>query len=595
MPATGGLAALKKCQMPGALFSGKAPGDLLSESIVNQSIVNTVLIKLRVMKLKSKKTLTGAALLLSLLSSMNAAIIVVTSDITSNTNWVNTNEYVLQGSTANQGAIRVLPGATLTIQQGTIIRGQPRTDASTYDAGSLGVLRGGQIIARGTAVNPIVFTTAAVDNNSDGYPDGFTRNGLPGSGASAAVFADRYNPSGFVQFWDNAPKTVPQNITVTGLWGGVVVTGRAPVNYAAVTADDTVDPTPKQDGTITPTPYVYTKPILEGFTSPDYEYGSDWRPTDILPTGTSGSYVRRNYIDTDDSSGALSYISIRHGGIQLSANNEINGLTLAGVGRGTQVDHIEIWGNEDDGIEIFGGSVNLSYVSIISTKDDGLDIDQGYTGQIQYALVVGGSYADKLLEWDGDDANDSGRAAKANFENRGNWEARNLTLIGGPTVNGGSGAGKGAHIRNNASQKLYNSIFANISGSLDSITAETKFWNVISNVTYASANAINTTNAPEAVAYALDTDTPDFDAFTFAVSSIAGDTTGLQAPTSINPVPDQTGSAVSVFDYEVPASGNILPRGFFDNVDYRGAFQPGVTVLWTDGWTAADASGVVHP
>jgi hypothetical protein len=84
--------------------------------------------------------------------------------------------------------------------------------------------------------------------------------------------------------------------------------------------------------------------------------------------------------DDSDDSGVLSYVSIRHGGAQLSTDNEINGLTLGGVGSGTTLDYIEVFANEDDGIEFFGGTVGIKHASVAFCGDDGFDYDFGWRG-----------------------------------------------------------------------------------------------------------------------------------------------------------------------------------------------------------------------
>lgn len=76
------------------------------------------------------------------------------------------------------------------------------------------------------------------------------------------------------------------------------------------------------------------------------------------------------------------------GGAQLSKDNEINGITLAGVGKGTKISHIEVAYNLDDGLELFGGTVDITYVSLLYNRDDQLDIDCGYQGNIQYLFVA---------------------------------------------------------------------------------------------------------------------------------------------------------------------------------------------------------------
>jgi uncharacterized protein (TIGR00661 family) len=83
----------------------------------------------------------------------------------------------------------------------------------------------------------------------------------------------------------------------------------------------------------------------------------------------------------------ISYVRIAEGGLVAGPNNEINGLTLQGVGHGTQIDHVQVHGNLDDGIEWFGGTVNVTYAVLTNNDDDDIDFDEGYKGNIQYAIV----------------------------------------------------------------------------------------------------------------------------------------------------------------------------------------------------------------
>jgi hypothetical protein len=104
-----------------------------------------------------------------------------------------------------------------------------------------------------------------------------------------------------------------------------------------------------------------------------------------------------------DNSGVLKYVSIRHGGISIGEGNELNGLTLAGVGSGTTIDNIEIYATLDDGVEFFGGTVNASNILVYYQGDDGIDIDQNYSGTINgFAVIHGdGIGTDEGLEIDG--------------------------------------------------------------------------------------------------------------------------------------------------------------------------------------------------
>jgi len=143
-----------------------------------------------------------------------------------------------------------------------------------------------------------------------------------------------------------------------GLWGGIVILGDAPISADAVPAN------------------IEGIPVNEGFGL----YGGN---------------------DQMDNSGVLRYVSIRHAGTLLGDGNELNGLTLGGVGRGTTIDHIEVVANLDDGIEFFGGCVNASNLLVWAQGDDAFDVDQGYFGIITNYVGIEGLNSDHALELDG--------------------------------------------------------------------------------------------------------------------------------------------------------------------------------------------------
>jgi len=140
--------------------------------------------------------------------------------------------------------------------------------------------------------------------------------------------------------------------TVQGQWGGLIVLGSARVSTGN-TGGGSFDV--KQ---------------IEGIdgTDKDGEYG-----------GTNDQ----------DSSGIISYVSIRHGGSNIGQDNEINGLTLGGVGSKTVINNIEVVANKDDGIEFFGGTVSISDVVIWNNGDDAIDTDQAWNGTISNFACVG--------------------------------------------------------------------------------------------------------------------------------------------------------------------------------------------------------------
>lgn len=130
----------------------------------------------------------------------------------------------------------------------------------------------------------------------------------------------------------------------------------------------------------------------------------------------------------EDNSGILKYVSIRHGGALIGDGNEINGLTLGGVGRNTVIENIEVLSNLDDGVEFFGGTVNVKNIIVTYQGDDGIDIDQNYAGTIENAVVIhGGDNSDEALELDGPEGS----------TNDGFFTIKNSTFI----KKGGKGTG----------------------------------------------------------------------------------------------------------------------------------------------------------
>lgn len=143
-----------------------------------------------------------------------------------------------------------------------------------------------------------------------------------------------------------------------------------------------------------------------------------------IPAGDTFGLYGGN--DDTDNSGHLEYVSIRHGGAEIGAGNEINGLTLGAVGSGTIIKNIEIFATFDDGIEFFGGTVSPSNILIWGQGDDGLDIDQGYGGTISNAIVITTAISDSATEIDG---------GEGTFQ-RGFTE-KNITFVGDANAAGG--------------------------------------------------------------------------------------------------------------------------------------------------------------
>jgi hypothetical protein len=89
----------------------------------------------------------------------------------------------------------------------------------------------------------------------------------------------------------------------------------------------------------------------------------------------------------DDDSGSISYLVIAESGGEFREDEEIQGLTLEGVGSGTSIDHVQVHHSGDDGIEWFGGTVDATHLLITGAQDDSFDMDLGFQGKIQYAMA----------------------------------------------------------------------------------------------------------------------------------------------------------------------------------------------------------------
>lgn len=134
-----------------------------------------------------------------------------------------------------------------------------------------------------------------------------------------------------------------------GQFGGLVILGRAPINSCpATTVGGTVNCEAQVEG---------TNAFYGGATS-------------------------------NDSSGRLFYVQVKYAGFEVSTNNELNGITLAGVGSGTVVENVQVHNGSDDGVELFGGTVNMRNIVVTGADDDSIDWDAGYIGGIQSLIVI---------------------------------------------------------------------------------------------------------------------------------------------------------------------------------------------------------------
>ncbi len=168
--------------------------------------------------------------------------------------------------------------------------------------------------------------------------------------------------------------------------------------------------------------------------------------------------------DDNDNSGVLQYVRIEFPGIPLTStsNSEINGLTLYSVGKATVMDHIQVSYSGDDSFEWFGGNVNLKYIVALGGLDDGFDTDNGFSGKIQFGLII-------------QDPLKSDQSGSNGFESDNDADGSlltpvtapvfsNVTALGPLTVTSTLPAGtkheKALHLRRGTMTSVYNSVFA---------------------------------------------------------------------------------------------------------------------------------------
>ena len=345
--------------------------------------------------------------------------------------------------------------------------------------------------------------------------------------------------------------------------------------------------------------------------------------------------------DDNDNSGIMKYVSIRHSGAILAVGAEINGLTLASVGRGTTIDHIEIVSCADDNIEIFGGTVNLKYVTTLFGNDDMFDYDLGWKGKCQFFFGMKNTATgaspdnDNGIEADSDD-----NASNVVF--RSHPVLYNFTILGnGKASTTADNRGlAGANFKDGAEGELYNSIFANfknginLAKSLSGTPARTynawHNWRNVGTTVSPNTNTTSTsgqpTNAavPNSLKIKCNTilmNSGTANANGLGIDAASSGATATAANTAVGGELDQftadlntvTTAAIPGFSYAftvdaatnvVSVKNDVTPNpalsivgcptvpvdGFFEPANYRGAFSS-TGENWLSDWTYSQAMG----
>jgi hypothetical protein len=404
-------------------------------------------------------------------------VVVVTGNVGTTETWTSANYYVLRG------AVFVREGSTLNIQAGTRVIGE------SGSVGTLIVERGGRLNAIGTETAPIVFTSDQ-----------------------------------------------PIGQRGRGDWGGIIINGRAPINFGSGEAAGEGD------------------------------------------TGVYGG------TDPNDNSGVLRYVRVEFAGIEFSPDNELNGIAFQAVGRGTQVDHVQSHLSRDDAMEWFGGTVDGKYLVMSGAADDSVDWTFGWSGRLQYVAVL----------QRGDDADNAIEADNNEFSNnvlpRSNPQIYNITICGDPTGIG-SEVQRAANLRRGTAFTIRNFLITGMRQGFQIETSNTATTGQVDNgtsqmgagVSWNNLNAQGVVTAGQAMHSSVTT-YMNTNRFPNIILNQAG---GLSAATCNASIvnPNLQPPLASL------AGGQLAPiqppnDGFFDAVTFIGAVPPAPTPNWMDGWTA---------
>ena len=332
--------------------------------------------------------------------------------------------------------------------------------------------------------------------------------------------------------------------TDRGLWGGIIILGNAVI--ANATAETNIEGIPEDE--------------------PRAIFGGD---------------------DDEDNSGVLKYVSIRHGGAELAAGDEINGLTLNAVGSGTTIEHIEVFSCQDDGIEFFGGTVGVKFASVAFCGDDSFDWDMGYRGKGQFWFAL-------FEENNGDNIGElDGAAGSDDNEPHSSPEIYNVTWIGAG-CGGSADNATAVYMRDGGGGRFSNSIFT---GTIHAIEAEDRqagevdtrqrfeegsaaFFN---NLWYDFCNGpdwqdiIRSTNGAPDIQWLIDLLINQGNELTDPVfNGISRTNDG-----GLDPRPEEGGAAFQNL-------ADLVEDPFFLQANYKGAFG---NSLWLRNWTALDVYG----
>lgn len=340
----------------------------------------------------------------------DASFVTVNRNITTNTRWTRDKVYLLTRM------VFVTNGAVLTIEPGTIVRGMkkgPNGTGFANEPGTLVISRTGKLIANGTPDDPIIMTSiddTLVPGGIQTVPKTF-RNGL---NQVKNVVPKNYTPNG---------PTANNGFAHCEEWGGLVMLGRALVSQGSGL---TTVPRPFNDnGLVNNSGTFIGADVIEGIDA-----------TRVPNSSGPGTPKLGVYGGTDDNdnSGVVRFVSIRYAGDVIGESNELNSLTVGGLGTGTLLEHIESTFNTDDGFEWFGGKNNPRFLFSLYNRDDAFDGDEGVRIAGQFWTALHGNDAELRSNYPSNNSltghanNSSPGAAAVSYNQMMEWD--------GPEPNG---------------------------------------------------------------------------------------------------------------------------------------------------------------
>ncbi len=293
-------------------------------------------------------------------------------------------------------------------------------------------------------------------------------------------------------------------------------------------------------------------------------------PCNVESEGNSGKAGGYN---NADNSGRLRYVVVTEGGFEFGPGNEINGISFVSVGSGTEMDFIQVNGNSDDGVEFYGGAVSGKNIVLTGNRDDSVDWDEGWQGNLQFVLVVQ------------DDANTTeGNAIEADSEGdvtRG--------IFSTPTIANATFVGGGEQDTLWVFKKSSGGFLLN---TLGVFADNTQFPNGIAKAT--KCVEVQDQGSENNIASGL----LDFNNVLIGCEAFGTDAraNGLIDTTiiTVDPqldvnyaaqAPEASGVALDVAGFNAGNSASTADETFFTDTDYIGAVDPASATAWFEGWT----------